>query len=79
MLPPIKRSHLSERNALDAKAELEAATLRSASEGFLQALELSDVVLALAAATGARDDTDLVDKAALYARPLQLLARTVHR
>jgi len=78
MQAPVKREQLGVRNALDAEDERAAASARSAAQGVVDVVELSDIVRKLAAAAGAppaRVD-DLEQKARLYVRPLLAACRT---
>ena len=78
MILPFDRRKLAERNRLDEAQEIEAAEGTSLEEGMAQAIELSDLVRALALGLGNRDilerSDDLEEKSRLYARPLRLLA-----
>lgn len=67
MDPPLKRELLSQRNALDEREALEAATTLSPVERLAQALDLSDATRALARSVRARwieePRDDLAEKA----------------
>jgi hypothetical protein len=78
MILPFDRGRLVERNRLDEEQELEAVERTTSGERLAQALELSDLVRALALGLGHHDavgrDDDLEDKARLYVEPLRLLS-----
>jgi len=75
MLLPFDRDRLRERNAIDLAQEIEEAQRRSTPERFEQTLELSELVRALAEATGVEVPDDLAEKARLYAEPLRVATR----
>jgi|HubBroStandDraft_4_1064222.scaffolds.fasta_scaffold356923_2 hypothetical protein len=75
MLLPFDRDRLRERNAIDLAQEIEEARRRSTPERFEQTLELSELVRALAEATGVEVPDDLAEKARLYAEPLRVATR----
>jgi hypothetical protein len=79
VLPGPPLSNLARRNALDEQDELDAAEGLSPAESFVQTLELSELVLELARATGSATESDLAEKAARYARPLRLIADAARR
>lgn len=77
MKPPFDRGRLRERNVRDQAEERATAARLSPSERLEQTLELSQLVRALSHATGSDvsiPETDLVEKARLYAHPLRILA-----
>jgi hypothetical protein len=78
VLLPFDRDQLRKRNAADVDAERTAASTRSPEQGFLDTLELSEVVSQLAAATAGDQFlvNDLEAKARLYALPLRAAERS---
>jgi hypothetical protein len=75
---PFNRARLRERNVLDDAQDQAAAAERSPGERVEASLGLSQLVRDLAHATGADQaataDSDLAEKARLYAAPLRILA-----
>ena len=78
MILPFDRERLRERNALDDAQDRAEARRRSPAERVESALELSQLVRDLSRATGSDElvdrETELGDKARLYAAPLRILA-----
>jgi hypothetical protein len=75
---PFDREKLRRRNAADAEAERAVASVRSPEQGFLETLDLSEVVSELAAATAGEQllVDDLEAKARLYVLPLRAAQRS---
>jgi hypothetical protein len=75
---PFDRERLRERNALDDAQDRADARRRSPAARVESTLELSQLVRELSHATGSDElvdeDTELVEKARLYAAPLRILA-----
>jgi hypothetical protein len=76
MLPPLDRERLQLRNALDAEQAVAAAVEKTPSERFMETVEVSEVVLELAVATGSSAVSDLEAKSRLYSRPLLVAMRS---
>ena len=77
VLLPLRRDRLKQRNALDAAQQAADCANKTASERFVEGVELSDVVHQLAVATGSDWQTaDLETKSLLYVRPLRAAMRS---
>jgi hypothetical protein len=74
---PFDRTRLRERNQRDQEADRADAAAHTPAERLEQAVELSELILALSRAAGSDTTvpaTDLAEKARLYAYPLRILA-----
>ncbi len=77
MLLPLDRDRLKQRNVLDAAQQLADSAEKTASQRFLETVELSAVVRQLAIATGSDwEPADLEAKSRLYVRPLRAAMRS---
>ena len=75
---PFDRKRLLERSAVHDRALHAHPRAKSPADGIVETIELSEVVLKLARATGAAEHRpyDLTDKARLYVRPLRAVRGT---
>lgn len=73
VLLPFNRERLRERNDVENDAERQRISDSSPEQGFMETLELSEVVRELAQATSAESSEiyDLAAKATLYVLPLR--------
>ena len=78
MLLPFNRERLRERNDVENDAERQRVSDFSPEQGFMDVLELSEVVRELAQATSAEgsETYDLAAKAKLYVLPLRATQRS---
>jgi hypothetical protein len=78
VLLPFNRESLRERNVVESDAERQRVAGSSPEQGFMDTLELSEVVRELAQATSAESSEtyDLAAKAKLYVRPLRAAQRS---
>jgi hypothetical protein len=78
VLLPFDRARLRERNKLDAEEEIVEAQALAPAQRVAEVLEMGDLLLDLADATGASRHSERADplseKARLYAEPLRRLA-----
>ena len=77
MLLPFDRERLKLRNARDAEQEVAAAVEKTPEQGFVETIEVSEVVRQLAVATGSDSAaSDLAAKSRLYVGPLLAAMRS---
>lgn len=77
---PFDRQRLRDRNRIEEEDAAEEAAIRSPAEGLRHAIEVSDLVRTLAAATGAPEvPVSLEEEARVYVRPLRLMDAGLER